>query len=137
MSKTGKRIFKNRRCNVILLDYSTLSKCSYIYLARLVVSDIGLYLSKCLNQWNLSLRRTQIVGHSLGAHIGGVAGYDLDGKISEITGMPNFRKIWNVTWNRTITVLFTDLQNNATVSKIANFRDIYRSRSSWSILHRS
>lgn len=86
MSKTGKQIFKNRAANVILVDYSELSRCSYIYLAQVVVSDIGLYMSKCIDQWKLSLSRTEFVGHSLGAHISGIAGYDLGGKVSRITG---------------------------------------------------
>lgn len=73
-------------CNVILVDYGSLSKCSYIYLAGIVVSDIGKYLAKCIKQWNLPLAQTQLIGFSLGAHICGVVGCTLDGNISKIIG---------------------------------------------------
>lgn len=73
-------------CNVILVDYGSLSKCSYIYLAGVVVSDIGKYLAKCIQQWDLALEKTQLIGFSLGAHVCGVTGCTLGGNISKITG---------------------------------------------------
>lgn len=86
MPKTGERLMQLQDCNVILVDYGSLSKCSYIYLAGIVVSDIGKYLAKCIEQWNLPLAQTQLIGFSLGAHICGVVGCTLDGKISKIIG---------------------------------------------------
>lgn len=87
--KTGVQLFKNRPSNVILLDYGSLSKCSYVYLAGIVVADLGHYLSKSILQWGLNLKRTELIGFSLGAHISGVAGYDLGGQLARITGRLN------------------------------------------------
>lgn len=88
MTKTGQQLRHNSPCNVIMMDYGSISNCSYIYLATVGISDMGLYLSGCISRWGLQPALVEIIGHSLGAHIGGVAGIDLNGQLARVTGAP-------------------------------------------------
>lgn len=86
MPRTGQQLRKNQPCNVILMDYGAIANCSYIYLSIYGVPDMGLYLKDTINSWNIPLENIQIIGHSIGAHIGGVAGIKLGGQLARLTG---------------------------------------------------
>lgn len=71
MDATGKKIISNENnSNVILVDYSVISDCNYMYLATKVVYELSESLAKSIKQWELDLNRTRIIGFSVGAHIG-------------------------------------------------------------------
>lgn len=71
METTGKKIISNENSsNVILMDYSEISDCNYMYLATRVVYELSESLAKSIKQWKLDLNRTRIIGFSVGAHIG-------------------------------------------------------------------
>lgn len=92
MSATGKRILEIIGANVILVDYGSVSYCNYVFLADVFVYDLGEYIADCIRKWDLQLNQTRIIGHSLGAHIAGIAGTYLDGEIDEITGSSKEKK---------------------------------------------
>lgn len=71
MDTTGKKIISNvNGSNVILMDYSEISDCNYMYLATRVVYELSESLAKSMQLWDLDLNRTRIIGFSVGAHIG-------------------------------------------------------------------
>lgn len=70
MEMIAKKIVSDQNANVILFDYATLSTCNYIYLAKKVTRDLGEYLAKSIDRWQLDLDQTHMIAHSLGAHIG-------------------------------------------------------------------
>lgn len=71
METTGKKIVSiDNSSNVILMDYSEISDCNYIYLATKVVNELSKSLAESIKQWKLDLDRTRIIGFSVGAHIG-------------------------------------------------------------------
>lgn len=71
METTGKKIISiENSSNVILMDYSEISDCNYMYLATKVVYELSASLAGSIKQWDLDLNRTRIIGFSVGAHIG-------------------------------------------------------------------
>lgn len=62
----------NRDVNVIVVDWSELSGLTYPLAAELTY-DVGLYVARMMN--HLKNQRISLVGHSLGAHVFGIAGY--------------------------------------------------------------
>lgn len=77
MELVARKIVTNQNANIILMDYADLSNCNYIYLAKRVAYDLGVYLAKSINQWRLNLNETRIIAHSLGAHIGIVSNFTI------------------------------------------------------------
>lgn len=76
----------SRDFNVIVVDWSKLSNGSYIT-ARLLVPAIGKYIGKMINF--LQSDRTALIGHSLGAHVMGLAGQFTLRKVNHTIGMFN------------------------------------------------
>ncbi|XP_044010092.1 pancreatic triacylglycerol lipase-like, partial [Aphidius gifuensis] len=76
--------------NVILIDWSSISKEKYFKAVNASYS-IGYKVAEFIDFFkiikNISLNDVHILGHSLGAHIAGYAGYFLNGKIGRITAM--------------------------------------------------
>lgn len=71
METTGKKIISiENSSNVILMDYSEISDCNYMYLATKVVYELSESLTNSIKEWNLDLNRTRIIGFSVGAQIG-------------------------------------------------------------------
>lgn len=66
METIGRKIVTDSNANVILMDYSAISDCGYVYLAKKVFHDLGEYLAKSILRWQLQLSNTRIIGHSLG-----------------------------------------------------------------------
>lgn len=71
METIGRKIVTDNPANVILMDYSSISKCGYAYMAK-NTRDLGEYLAKSILRWQLPMNETRIIGHSLGAHVAGV-----------------------------------------------------------------
>lgn len=83
--------------NVIVIDWSPASKDSYL-LARLLVPLIGVHVGKMLSfleDNGMNEGTTTLVGHSLGAHIMGIAGKNAKKRVKYLIGldpaMPLFR----------------------------------------------
>ncbi|XP_066909380.1 pancreatic triacylglycerol lipase [Halyomorpha halys] len=76
--------------NVISVDWSAYSQNLYT-VARWSIHAIGPYVSKMLDflvvEFGVSPADIHIIGHSLGAHIAGLAGEHMSGNISRITGL--------------------------------------------------
>lgn len=54
------------------------------------VKPIGLYVAEMIQAQNFKICQTIIVGHGLGAHIAGIAGYALKGSLYRIYGAMQF-----------------------------------------------
>ncbi|KAG5864683.1 hypothetical protein JTB14_009873 [Gonioctena quinquepunctata] len=83
-------ILKAKDVNVFRVDWSKFSNKNYVeafiaapYVGRL----LGEFIKRMVKNNGLKLKRSTIVGHSLGAHIGGRAGADLEGQIGVIVGL--------------------------------------------------
>ncbi|XP_076640000.1 pancreatic triacylglycerol lipase [Colletes latitarsis] len=80
-------------CNVIIVDWSTIAKnLVYSTVAKSVpaVADrVASFSSFLRSRMNLKASTTKMIGHSLGAHVMGLAGRKLaiTGLVSEITGL--------------------------------------------------
>ncbi|XP_031626768.1 pancreatic lipase-related protein 2-like isoform X2 [Contarinia nasturtii] len=72
---------------VILVDYKSVSSCSYSRSVEEIVPSIGLYLAKVIVELELDTDKIELIGHSIGAHIAGYAGVTLNGTIGRITGL--------------------------------------------------
>ncbi|XP_069686188.1 uncharacterized protein [Periplaneta americana] len=75
--------------NVILVDWSALANTLYLE-AQGRVKDVGAYVASFLDYLvtkGVSLSTVAIAGHSLGAHIAGVAGNRVSGTLAKITGL--------------------------------------------------
>ncbi|XP_051154434.1 inactive pancreatic lipase-related protein 1-like [Leptopilina boulardi] len=75
--------------NVIVIDWSRISKGEYIY-ASYQVKKIGMYVAAMidfLQTQGLDTSTTTLVGHSLGAHVMGLAGYHSLNIINYIVGL--------------------------------------------------
>lgn len=76
--------------NVIIVDWSSFSKQFYL-IARNVAPEIGKYvggfIESLASTYNIPLSKISFVGHSLGAHVSGVAGKTLGGKANNIVGL--------------------------------------------------
>lgn len=90
MAKTVKDAYLDTRdVNVIVVDWSKFCGGDYIT-AKFSVTNVGRMIAEVI--WDmvvslgLNLDTTGIVGHSLGAHVAGVAGRNLEGDLSHIIG---------------------------------------------------
>lgn len=67
----------HRNLNVIVVDWSKISNGLYVYASNMVVK-VGKHIAEMidfLETFGMSPKRTRLTGHSLGAHIAGLAGY--------------------------------------------------------------
>lgn len=87
MEPTGILLANVSDATVILLGYNTISVCSYIRCVNEIVPAIGEYLAEFIELMGFNLANVEFIGHSLGAHIAGMAGALLDGKLGKITGL--------------------------------------------------
>lgn len=90
MGVTGQALANATNCTVIMVDYRNISSCSYSRSAEEIVPSIGLYLAELIKRLNLDTDKIELIGHSLGAHIAGIAGAELNGEIARITGLWRF-----------------------------------------------
>lgn len=75
--------------NVFIIDWNSISRMGYIY-ARSSVPVVAGLLGKLVNSMitnqRLNLDNTIFVGHSLGAHVAGLTGAALHGRVNTIVG---------------------------------------------------
>ncbi|XP_024936070.1 phospholipase A1-like [Cephus cinctus] len=79
----------NGEYNVIVVDWSKISKNPYLYASNRV-KTVGTYLGELLDflaRQGAKLSEAVLVGHSLGAHIVGLAGYYSSNQIGHIVGL--------------------------------------------------
>lgn len=77
--------------NVIVVDWSRISKNEYIY-ASFQVKKVALYVASMLNflqTMGMDPSTTTLIGHSLGAHVMGLAGHHSINIINYIVGNNN------------------------------------------------
>ncbi|KAJ8983363.1 hypothetical protein NQ317_009276 [Molorchus minor] len=76
--------------NVFVVDWSPISERNYLSAQGSVVA-VGNFLADFVRSlestYGLNLSTVTFVGHSLGAHIAGIAGGALDGRVAQIVGM--------------------------------------------------
>ncbi|XP_018564962.1 pancreatic triacylglycerol lipase [Anoplophora glabripennis] len=76
--------------NVIIVDWGKFAKNLYL-VARNAVPEIGKFVGEFIQSLssthNIPLSKISMVGHSLGAHISGIAGRYLGGKVGNIVGL--------------------------------------------------
>lgn len=90
MSQTVKNAYLSATdVNVFVVDWSSVAKLDY-FSARFSVATLGKVLGEMIytmvHKDLLNLGLTNIVGHSLGAHIAGNTGKELGGNVSYIAG---------------------------------------------------
>lgn len=86
MEPTGKALAQATNGTVILVDYKNISSCSYRRSVQEIAPSVGNYLAQVITRLELDTEKIELIGHSLGAHIAGYAGANLNGSISQITG---------------------------------------------------
>ena len=82
--------------NVVVIDWSPISKMPYIVAAN-SVRNVGKHVAYMLNylmSHGMSPETTTLIGHSLGAHVVGIAGHNAEKKINFIYGMDFFTKVY-------------------------------------------
>lgn len=80
--------------NVIVVDWSSFSLSTYST-AVMAVTGVGSSIATFLKNLKLPLNKVHIVGFNLGAHVAGVTGRNLEGKVARITGKFN---VWFFCW---------------------------------------
>ncbi|CAH0405500.1 unnamed protein product [Chilo suppressalis] len=90
-------------CNVIVVDWSSIAGGSYVS-AVTGVPGVGQAIGNFLN-WLISAtggnwNNIHLVGYSLGAHISGVAGRQVGGRLARITGLDPAGPLWQTNSNR-------------------------------------
>ncbi|XP_076638118.1 pancreatic triacylglycerol lipase-like isoform X2 [Colletes latitarsis] len=87
---------QNGDYNVIMIDWSKISKTRYSYASHQVIT-VGKYVSSMidfLQKQGMDVSRLTIAGHSLGGHVAGLAGHYANSTVNYIVGLdpalPNF-----------------------------------------------
>lgn len=75
--------------NVVLVDWSVVAGSNYLT-AKYYVPDVSRLIGKCITfmveNVGLDVSKLGLVGHSLGAHVAGVAGKALNGTVNRLIG---------------------------------------------------
>ncbi|CAG9830939.1 unnamed protein product [Diabrotica balteata] len=86
----SKAVLQNNDINVFLIDWNAIARNLYV-VAYKAVPEVGKLLGTLIrnlvNNNKLDLNKAAIVGHSLGAHVAGLAGHELNGAIHHIVGL--------------------------------------------------
>lgn len=88
MNNTINTYVENAQSNVCGVDWSRLALTEYSLAAnntRIVAKHLVNFINTLRNH-GLTLDRVTLIGHSMGAHIAGMAGQHLSGEISTIIG---------------------------------------------------
>lgn len=75
--------------NIVVVDWSAISSGGYVtarYFIPQVGTVIGNFLQFMVTKFNLNIKNTGLVGHSLGAHICGVVGLTVKTSVDHIVG---------------------------------------------------
>nr|XP_022915963.1 lipase member H-B-like [Onthophagus taurus] len=97
------KYLQKRNCNVIQADWSKLSGLTYVNAIQTSISVgnyIGKFIVRLLDSGLTSHNRIHLIGHSLGAHIAGIAGketFRLTGKeIGRISGLDPAKQLFEI-----------------------------------------
>lgn len=75
--------------NVIAIDWSNIAGEGYMTAAG-SVAIVGSYVAEFIDfleeEGNMDLSTIKIIGHSLGAHVAGIAAREADGLVEEVVG---------------------------------------------------
>ncbi|XP_054152604.1 pancreatic triacylglycerol lipase-like [Oppia nitens] len=103
MHQLKDELLKREDCNVFLVDWKGGNGWPYeqaVANTRVVGPVLGLFINDLKTIYGLNTGDVYIIGHSLGAHIAGYAGQQLNGTIGRITGLdpagPDFRGLTNI-----------------------------------------
>lgn len=83
-------VLKDHDINLFVVDWSSVAKENYIsvfYNVPRVGKFVGEFISDLSSNYNYSLSNVKVVGHSLGAHVAGVAGKHTNGSLDYIVGL--------------------------------------------------
>ncbi|XP_031626710.1 lipase member H-like [Contarinia nasturtii] len=132
MEPVGKQLANAIDGLVILVDYGTLSSCTYSRVVSEIVPSIGYYLAQFISNFYLNVSQIELIGFGLGAHISGYTGCALNGTINRITGLdPTADNFNGGGLNKKcasfVQVLHTDTQKYGTQSLLGH-ADFYASR---------
>lgn len=86
MEPTGIQLAHVTNATVILVDYKAISFCYYRRCAYEIIPAIGRLLAEFIEMMRFDAEKIEMIGHSIGAHIAGVTGAQLNGKLGKITG---------------------------------------------------
>ncbi|KAG8226007.1 hypothetical protein J437_LFUL015933 [Ladona fulva] len=89
------------QCNVIGVDWSVIADNILYPVAKQHTVDVGIYVAKFIDflatAGNLDISTLHLTGHSLGAHVMGIAGKNVkNGKVRRITGMDPAGPLFNL-----------------------------------------
>ncbi|KAL6432562.1 hypothetical protein ACFW04_006852 [Cataglyphis niger] len=80
---------KNEDSNVIVVDWGSISRRPYIWASNRVVM-VGQFVSTMidfLEEQGMDLSKTILIGHSLGAHVAGLAAFNAQSKVNFVVGL--------------------------------------------------
>lgn len=83
--------YENRA--ICLVDWRKLAIGSYVIAAQRHTKIVGMYLAEMIRFQSFQIEDTVLVGHSLGAHICGVFGNELNGSLKTIYGNVSAERI--------------------------------------------
>ncbi|XP_013183841.1 pancreatic lipase-related protein 2 [Amyelois transitella] len=89
--------------NVIVLDWRRLARSNYITAVRgvpAVGKGLGQFIRYLVGVTGARYETIHLVGFSLGAHLVGNAGRELDGRVARVTGLDPAGPLWNLNSNR-------------------------------------
>ncbi|XP_053611601.1 pancreatic lipase-related protein 2-like [Plodia interpunctella] len=84
--------------NVIVLDWCRLSFSNYVTSASgvpLIGQGLGTFLEFLNRKIGIAYDKMHLIGHSLGAHVVGIAGREVGGKVARITGLDPAGPLWH------------------------------------------
>lgn len=83
---TAKSWIKYEKRAVCIVDWRELAIGAYCTAAKRNVKIVGLFLAEMIRKQGIKPSDTILMGHSLGAHICGICGTELNGEIKIIYG---------------------------------------------------
>ncbi|CAG9790947.1 unnamed protein product [Diatraea saccharalis] len=90
-------------CNVIVLDWRRLAISDYATAVRGVPAvgrGLGQFINFLIQTSGANINNFHLVGFSLGAHLVGNAGRELQGRAARVTGLDPAGPLWNYNSNR-------------------------------------
>ncbi|XP_028161545.1 pancreatic lipase-related protein 2-like [Ostrinia furnacalis] len=98
-SLVTKALLQKRNTNGIVVDWRWLSSLDYVT-AVVSVPSVGRHIGQFLDFLNAltgtPFSSVHLIGHSLGAHVAGNAGKELEGRVARITGLDPAGPLWGL-----------------------------------------
>lgn len=71
---------------VIIVDFTPISNCSFERTVTEIIPSVAQYVANTIRNFNFNEQKIELIGHSIGAHLAGYIGANLNGAIRRITG---------------------------------------------------